>query len=128
MAAQIGAMQITEQIDAIEIMAIDKNRYLGMPRIVATLFMMPLLAVFSSIIALLGAYIMVIVKFNISPTLYIDSIKNFFAISELIVCLVKSACFGGITSLIGVYVGFNTSGGAEGRIGQSTVKHLLYLR
>lgn len=121
MTAQIGSMQVTEQIDALEIMAIDKNRYLGMPRVLAALLMMPILAIFSSIIALLGAFIMVALKFNINASLYFESIKNFFVIKELIVCLTKSALFGGITALIGVYVGFSTTGGAEG-VGYSAVK------
>ncbi|MBQ6269992.1 MAG: ABC transporter permease [Bacteroidetes bacterium] len=121
MAAQIGAMQITEQIDALEIMAIDRNRYLGMPRVVATFIMIPLLAIFSSVVALLGAYFIVVTKFNIQPSIYIDSIQNYFKLYELFVCLAKTAAFGVVTSLIGVYVGFNTKDGAEG-VGNSTVK------
>ncbi len=121
MAAQIGSMAVTEQIDALEMMAIDKNRYLGMPRVLAALLMMPLLAVFSSVIALLGAFIMVVAKFEFTSALYIESIQNFFSIPEVLICLVKSAVFGGITAIVGVYVGFYTSGGAEG-VGKSTVK------
>jgi len=121
MAAQIGSMAVTEQIDALEMMAIDKNRYLGMPRVLAALLMMPLLAIFSSVIALLGAFIMVIAKFDFTVELYFESIQNFFSTPEVLICLAKSAIFGGITAIIGVYVGFYTTGGAEG-VGKSTVK------
>ncbi len=121
MAAQIGTMQVTEQIDALEMMAIDKNNFLGMPRVMASLVMMPILAVFSAVVAMLGAYFMVIAKFDFNPELYITSIQSFFRMSELLTCLLKSAVFGGITSLIGVHVGFTTIGGAEG-VGNSTVR------
>jgi phospholipid/cholesterol/gamma-HCH transport system permease protein len=121
MAAQIGTMVVTEQVDALEMMAIDKNRFLGMPRVFAAFIMMPVLAIFSSFIALLGAYLMVLAKFDITSASYFNSIIDFFNISELIVCLAKSALFGITTALVGVYVGFSTEGGAEG-VGNSTVR------
>jgi phospholipid/cholesterol/gamma-HCH transport system permease protein len=120
-AAQIGTMVVTEQVDALEMMAIDKYRFLGMPRVLATLIMMPVLAIFSSVIAIIGALIMVIIKFNISSTYYFTSIINYFNAIELFVCLGKSALFGFVTAIIGVYVGFSTIDGAEG-VGNSTVR------
>jgi phospholipid/cholesterol/gamma-HCH transport system permease protein len=62
MTAQIGTMQVSEQIDALEMMAIDKNRYLSMPRVIAALTMMPVLAVFSNIVAIAGAYFLTSLK------------------------------------------------------------------
>ncbi|MDR0927128.1 MAG: ABC transporter permease [Ignavibacteria bacterium] len=121
MAAQIGTMVVTEQVDALEMMAIDKHRFLGMPRVFAALVMMPILAIFSCVIAMLGAYVMVIVKFDIPTTLYFDSIFNFFKLNEIWICLGKSALFGFVTSVVGVWVGFSTEGGAEG-VGNSTVR------
>jgi phospholipid/cholesterol/gamma-HCH transport system permease protein len=121
MAAQIGTMVVTEQVDALEMMAIDKNRFLGMPRVFASLVMMPILAVFSSVVALLGAYIMVTAKFDINSALYLESIQNFLKISEIFICLLKSALFGMTTAIVGVFVGFSTQGGAEG-VGNSTVR------
>lgn len=121
MAAQIGTMQVTEQVDALEMMAIDKNRYLGMPRVVATLMMMPILAVFSNLVALIGGYFLTTIKFGFTFAVFFDSVQRFFKIEELLNGLIKSFVFGGITALIGVHVGFNTSGGAEG-VGQSTVR------
>ncbi len=121
MAAQLGTMQVTEQIDAIEIMAVDKNRYLAMPRAVATLVMMPVLAVFSNVVALIGGYILTSVKFDFSFLIFFDSVRRFFAVPEIMLGLTKSFVFGGVTALIGVHVGFSTTGGAEG-VGKSTVR------
>lgn len=121
MAAQIGTMNVTEQIDALDMMAIDKNRFLGMPRAVATLLMMPLLAIFSNLVALAGGYILTAIKFSFSFDLFFESVLRFFRISEIILGLWKSFVFGGVTALIGVHVGFSTTGGAEG-VGQSTVR------
>lgn len=121
MAAQLGTMKVTEQIDAIEMMSIDKDRYLGMPRAVATLIMMPVLAVFSNVLALAGGYILTVVKFDFTFTAFFDSVQRFFRVSEVIICLWKSFAFGGVTALIGVHVGFSTEGGAEG-VGKATVR------
>jgi phospholipid/cholesterol/gamma-HCH transport system permease protein len=121
MAAQLGTMNVTEQIDALEMMAIDKNRYLGMPRAIATLFMMPVLAVFSNIVALAGGFILTSIKFDFTFMTFFESVQRFFAADEIILGLVKSFVFGGVTSLIGVHVGFSTRGGAEG-VGNSTVR------
>jgi len=120
-AAQIGTMQVSEQIDALEMMAIDKNRYLAMPRAIAALTMMPLLAIFSNVVALMGAYLLTSVKFDFSSATFFLSIQQFFRPSEVWIGLVKSFVFGGFTALIGVHVGFHTSGGAEG-VGASTVR------
>ncbi|MBL7997107.1 MAG: ABC transporter permease [Candidatus Kapabacteria bacterium] len=120
-AAQLGTMAVSEQIDALEMMAIDKNRYLGMPRVVAALTMMPILAVFSNVVALAGAFVLTMLKFDFSPTLFFDSVQRFFSLAEIATGLGKSFTFGGVTSLIGCYVGMSTTGGAEG-VGQSTVR------
>lgn len=121
MAAQLGTMNVTEQIDALELMAIDKNRFLGMPRALAALVMMPILAVFSNVVALVGAYILTSLKFDFTFDVFFDSVQRFFAVSEIMLGLTKSFVFGGVTALIGVHVGFSTSGGADG-VGNSTVR------
>lgn len=120
-AAQIGTMKVSEQIDALEIMAIDKDRYLAMPRVFGALVMMPILAVFSNLVALLGALILVEFKFGFSAYEFFTSIQAYFSNKEIIISLSKSLIFGGITALIGCHVGFMTEGGAEG-VGSSTVR------
>ncbi len=121
MAAQIGAMKISEQIDALEMMAIDKDRFLAMPRVVASFFMMPLLAIFSNLVALLGGLLLTIIKYDFTSYMFFDSIQRFFRAQEVFIGLVKSMVFGGVTALIACYVGFRTTGGAEG-VGNSTVR------
>jgi phospholipid/cholesterol/gamma-HCH transport system permease protein len=120
-AAQIGTMKVSEQIDALEMMAIDKNRYLGMPRALAALTMMPVLAVFSNVVALAGAFVLTSIKFDFTAPVFFDSIVKFFQVTEIMTGISKSFVFGGFTALIGVHVGFNTEGGAEG-VGASTVR------
>lgn len=120
-AAQIGTMEVTEQIDALEMMAIDKNRYLALPRIFAAIIMMPILAIFSNIVALAGGFVLTNIKFNFAFNVFFDSIVSYFSVYDVFIGLFKSLVFGGVTALIGVHVGFTTKGGAEG-VGQSTVK------
>ncbi|MCX8050393.1 MAG: ABC transporter permease [Chlorobi bacterium] len=120
-AAQIGTMAVSEQLDALEMMAIDRNRYLGMPRVLAALTMMPVLAVFSNVVALVGAFVLTALKFDFSAAMFFDSIVRFFRTSEVTIGLIKSLVFGGTTSLVGCYVGMQTRGGAEG-VGNSTVR------
>lgn len=120
-AAQIGTMSVSEQLDALEMMAIDKNRYLAMPRVVAALTMMPVLAVFSNIVALAGAFVLTNIKFDFSSLTFFESVQRFFSMAEVYTSLFKSSLFGGVTALIGCHVGFSTFGGAEG-VGQSTVR------
>lgn len=121
MAAQLGTMKVTEQIDALEMMAIDKDRYLAMPRVIAALVMMPILAVFSNVVAILGGFILTAAKFDFSAYTFFDSIRVYFVASDVFIGLFKSLVFGGVTALIGVHVGFTTTGGAEG-VGKSTVR------
>lgn len=120
-AAEIGTMKVSEQIDALEIMAIDKNRYLAMPRVIAAIIMMPVLAVYSNVVALFGGFILTMIKFDFSLFLYFDSVQRFFQLSEIFIGLLKCVAFGGVTALLGCHVGFRTTGGAEG-VGKSTVR------
>lgn len=121
MTAQIGTMQVSEQIDALEMMAIDKNRYLTMPRVFAALTMMPVLAVFSNLVAIIGAFALTNLIFGFSPATFFESVQRFFLVSEIATGLLKSFVFGGVTAIIGCHVGYMTSGGAEG-VGASTVR------
>lgn len=120
-AAQIGTMAVSEQIDALEMMAIDKTRYLAMPRVIAAVTMMPILAVFSNSVALVGAYMLTSLKFDFSSAVFFNSIQNYFRVTEVVTSLSKSFVFGGVTSLIGCHVGMQATGGAEG-VGHSTVR------
>ena len=120
-AAEIGTMKVTEQIDALESMAIDPVRYLAMPRFVAAVIMMPVLVVFANSIALLGAFAVSNFFLDLSSVTFFGSVKRFFQAKDIISGIFKSTCFGGVTALLGCHIGFKTSGGAEG-VGLSTIR------
>lgn len=120
-AAELGTMKVTEQIDALETLAIDPVRFLAVPRFTAGWCMLPVLVVYSYWIAHLGAYVVAYFLLDISTSKFFNSVQNYFLVRNVIGGLVKSCVFGGGTALIGCSVGFNTEGGAEG-VGQSTIK------
>ncbi len=123
-AAEIGTMRVTEQIDALETMAISPVRYLAMPRFLAAVTMLPILVVFADTIAVFGAYIVSNYFLGVSFAVFFQSVKRFFIFSDLIAGLVKTIFFGGVTSLLGCHIGFRTAGGAEG-VGLSTIRSFV---
>ncbi|MBU0473924.1 MAG: ABC transporter permease [Bacteroidetes bacterium] len=123
-AAELGSMRVTEQIDALETMGISTIRYLAMPRFYASIIMMPVLIVFANVIAVAGAYVISNYFLDVSYSVFFDSVKRFFLISDFMFGLVKGVFFGGITSLLGCHIGFRTSGGAEG-VGLSTIRSFV---
>ncbi|MDR3667635.1 MAG: ABC transporter permease [Ignavibacteriaceae bacterium] len=123
-AAELGTMKVTEQIDALEIMAISPVRYLAMPRFLAAIFMMPILVMFANFIAVLGAFIVSNYFLNISISVFFLSVRRFFNLKDLFSGLLKAVVFGGVTSLLGCHIGFRTQGGAEG-VGLSTIKSFV---
>jgi phospholipid/cholesterol/gamma-HCH transport system permease protein len=120
-AAEIGTMKVTEQLDALESLAIDPLRYLAMPRIFSGFFMIPILTILADFIGIIGAYLVAYVNLDLAPEIFFGSVKEFFSLLNVFSGLIKAFFFGGITAIIGCYVGFNTSGGAEG-VGQSTIR------
>jgi phospholipid/cholesterol/gamma-HCH transport system permease protein len=123
-AAELGTMKVTEQLDALDIMAISPVRYLAMPRVVATTVMMPVLVVFSNLVAIVGAFIVSSAFLGISQYLFFESFKNFFYLQDVFGALLKAGIFGLSTSLLGCHIGFRTDGGAEG-VGISTIRSFV---
>ena len=123
-AAELGTMKVTEQIDALEIMAINPVRYLAMPRFLASTLMMPVLVVFANAISVLGAFIVSNYFLGVSFAVFFESVKRFFVIQDLISGLIKTIFFGGVTALLGCHIGFRTEGGAEG-VGLSTIRSFV---
>ncbi|MGA8265009.1 MAG: ABC transporter permease [Ignavibacteriaceae bacterium] len=123
-AAELGTMKVTEQIDALETMAISPVRYLAMPRFLAAIIMMPILVIFANIIAVLGAYIVSNYFLGVSFDVFFQSVRRFFIFSDLIAGLIKAVFFGAVTSLMGCHIGFKTEGGAEG-VGLSTIRSFV---
>ncbi|MEI8134030.1 MAG: ABC transporter permease [bacterium] len=120
-AAELGTMKVTEQIDALESLGISPVRYLSTPRVVAATIMMPVLTIFANLIALGGAFIVANFFLGITSKVFFDSVKHFFHLKDVLGGIFKSIFFGGFTALIGVYVGLRTSGGAEG-VGKASIR------
>jgi phospholipid/cholesterol/gamma-HCH transport system permease protein len=123
-AAELGSMKVSEQIDALETMGISPVRYLAMPRFFASVLMMPVLIVFANIIAVAGAYVISNFFLDVSYTLFFDSVKRYFLISDFMFGLLKGVVFGGVTALLGCHIGLTTTGGAEG-VGLSTIRSFV---
>jgi phospholipid/cholesterol/gamma-HCH transport system permease protein len=120
-AAELGTMKVTEQIDALESMAINPVRYLATPRFIAAVLMMPVLVIFANAIALGGAFLVANFFLDLSPQVFFGSVERFFQTKDIVSGLVKAVAFGGVTALLGCHIGFRTSGGAEG-VGKSTIR------
>lgn len=123
-AAELGSMKVTEQIDALEVMGISPVRYLAMPRFYASIIMMPILIVFANVIAIGGAYFISNYFLDISYAVFFDSVKKFFLIGDFLFGMIKGMVFGGVTALLGCHIGFKTEGGAEG-VGLSTIRSFV---
>lgn len=124
-AAELGSMRVTEQIDALEVMAVDSKHYLIVPRILATVISLPLLIVFFDAVANIGAYIISVYSLDVNGYAYLENIRQFAEIRDINEGLIKGLVFGYIISAIGTYIGYNTTGGAKG-VGQSTTKAVVY--
>lgn len=120
-AAEIGTMKVTEQIDALESMAINPVRYLAMPRFVGAVFMMPVLVIFANAIALFGAFGVANFFLDLTPQVFFGSVERFFQSKDVFSGILKAVAFGGVTSILGCHIGFKTTGGAEG-VGLSTIR------
>ena len=118
-AAELGTMKITEQIDALETLATNPVDYLVVPRVWGCTFMLFVLTIFTNVIGMIGGSIVAIYQIGLTMVTFRDSILQNLMISDVMGGLVKALIFGGIIGLIGCYKGFTTEGGAEG-VGKST--------
>ena len=123
-AAELGSMKVTEQIDALETMGISPVRYLAMPRFFAAVLMMPILIVFANTIAVFGAFVISNSFLGVSFSVFFDSVKRYFFMRDFLFGMTKGVFFGGVTSLLGCHIGFKTEGGAEG-VGKSTIRSFV---
>jgi phospholipid/cholesterol/gamma-HCH transport system permease protein len=113
-AAELGTMRVTEQIDALETLAIPPVRYLVMPRFLAATIMLPVVTVFADVIGILGGLVVAYMSYDQSPHTYYEAVRNTFESRDLYSGLTKAAFFGGSIGLMGTFYGFRTEGGAEG--------------
>ncbi len=124
MAAELGTMRVTEQIDAIETLAIDSKKYLIIPRIIATMISLPLLVIFFDFISNLSAYLISWLMLDLNPIGYTDTIKQLLTFSDIGTGILKGLVFGYFIGSIGAYVGYHTTGGAKG-VGMATTKAVV---
>ena len=123
-AAEIGTMRVTEQVDALSVMAINPVQYLVTPRVVAGLFMLPMLTVVSDLVGVVGGYLIGVKTLGINSGLFMNKIYELVKTEDIMEGLYKAAVFGMIMTLVGCYKGFYTSGGAEG-VGRATTESVV---
>ena len=123
-AAELGSMRVTEQIDALDVMAVDSRHYLIVPRILATVISMPLLILFFDAVANFSAYLISTISLDINGYKYLDNIRHFGDFKDVNQSIIKGIFFGYFISAIGTYIGYFTKGGAKG-VGESTTKAVV---
>jgi phospholipid/cholesterol/gamma-HCH transport system permease protein len=119
MAAELGTMKVTEQIDALETLATNPMKYLVVPRFIASTVMMFFLTVLGMIIGITGGYFVGVKVLGSNPVTYINNSINNTEVTDIWYGLIKALVFGAVVGLIGCYKGFHTEGGAEG-VGKAT--------
>lgn len=124
MCAELGTMQVTEQIDALKTMAVTPNRYLIAPRLISGTIMMPLLTVFSIIMGIFGGYLIAVYYFKMAPSAYFDPMPRYVKNFDFVIGFIKSLIFGIFIVTISCYKGMTTKGGAEG-VGKSTTNSVV---
>ena len=124
MAAEIGTMRVTEQIDALDTLATNPFKYLVVPRLIAGVTMLPLLVLTADIIGVFGGYLVSIYKLGFNPAIYLQNTIDFVQAQDVISGLVKASVFGFIITLMGCYHGYNSRGGAQG-VGAATTNAVV---
>jgi phospholipid/cholesterol/gamma-HCH transport system permease protein len=119
MAAEIGTMRVTDQIDALTTLSTDPLRYLVLPRLLAGLLTLPALVLVADIIGVFGGFLLGTYKLGFNPSAYIARTQEYLQTSDVVDGLIKASVFGFIVALMGCYHGYNSRGGAEG-VGQAT--------
>ncbi len=124
MGAELGTMRVTEQIDALEVLATDPVHYLVVPRVWATVLTLPMLIVVGDAIGIAGGYLISVVYFGANPVTYMDNTFQFMDLDDVTSGLIKAAVFGLIIAVVGCQKGYHTRGGAEG-VGRATTRAVV---
>ncbi len=124
MAAEVGAMNVTEQVDAIRALGGDPAKKLVLPRVLAAMIVMPFLSVFADTLGTLGAMFVCDFEYNITPRLFIQTSLESVLLTDLFSGLAKTPIFGFIIAIVGCHFGLTTKGGTEG-VGQSTTRTVV---
>ncbi|MEO2068418.1 MAG: ABC transporter permease [Desulfurobacteriaceae bacterium] len=124
MAAEIGTMKVTEQIDALRMMAVDPIKYLITPRVYTSIIAAVLLTIISDVVGYVGGYVVSVMTFDINKVLYMKYTQTLVDFGDVIHGLIKAAIFGLLVSTISCFYGYLTRGGAKG-VGESTTKAVV---
>ena len=124
MAAEIGTMRVTEQIDALYTLSTNPFKYLVAPRLIAGVVTLPILVLVADIIGVFGGYLVSIYKLGFNPATYIANTVDFVQAQDVISGLVKAAVFGFLVTLMGCYHGYHSRGGAQG-VGTATTNAVV---
>ena len=123
-AAELGTMRVTEQIDALTTLSTNPMKYLVAPRLVAATLAMPALAFIGDVIGILGGFLVGVTRLDFVPATYIETTWNFLTPGDIISGLIKAAVFGFIIALMGCYHGYNSGRGAQG-VGRATTNAVV---
>ncbi|HEV7491374.1 MAG TPA: ABC transporter permease [Rhodanobacteraceae bacterium] len=124
LAARIGSMTVSQEVDALAVMGIEPVRYLVAPALIAMLVMLPALTIFANAIAIFGAAFYCAPALNVTPTAYLLQTLSLLSPGDVWQGLAKSGVFAVLITLIGVATGFSVSGGAEG-VGRATTRSVV---
>lgn len=124
MAAEIGTMRVTEQIDALTTLSTNPFKYLIAPRVIAATVSLPILVLIGDIIGVFGGYVVGVYKLGFNPGTYITSTIDFLETMDVVSGLVKAGVFGFLVSLMGCYHGYNSGRGAQG-VGAATTNAVV---
>ncbi len=124
MAAEIGTMRVTEQIDALTTLYTDPFKYLVAPRIIAGTLTMPFLVLVADIIGVFGGFLVAVYKLDFNAASYLQNTVDSLVTQDVVSGLVKAAVFGFLVTLLGCYHGYNSSGGAQG-VGKATTNAVV---
>jgi phospholipid/cholesterol/gamma-HCH transport system permease protein len=124
MAAELGTMRVTEQIDALQSMAVDPIEYLFVPRILAAVVMVPVLTVYFDFLGILGGYFVGVNYLGIEPGPFVKSVVQYTDYTDMTHGLIKSCIFGLLLSFISCYKGYFAGKGAEG-VGRATTEAVV---
>lgn len=123
-ATELGTMRISEQIDALESMAVNPIQFLVLPRIVAGLLLAPILSLTFFVVGMAGAYFVAVVVEGVDSGQFVTNAKNIVQVTDVIQGMIKAAVFGFAVTLIGCYQGFHASGGGRG-VGMGTTRTVV---
>jgi len=123
-AAEIGTMRVTEQIDALVTLSTNPFKYLVAPRLIAALTTLPLLVVVGDVIGVFGGYLVSVHKLGFNPAPYLRNTIDFLQTDDVMSSIVKAAAFGFVIALMGCYHGYRSRGGAQG-VGAATTNAVV---